>query len=723
MARAALFAVLVLLAATLPLGTVPEAKPSHDITYAPSQDLVYIERDWTLNVILVDYDADNINEDTLLNTMPASRLHQTDDVGITYNFDYQIHYANESYSSALRAFALDNSVNGTGIGTKLNSSALSIQRGDPGTPIRVFNPRDGRAIDGIALEDWLMEHPCVAPPSLGYNLYLLNFSSMDTPGHELEHWYDYAAQDPDTGMMQDWFRLEFDHDLNPPLEMQYAGFGGRGNIYALDPSANQWYLRWARIWWQDYIGADYDHWTKDLEDKVAEVDLGTPTGVNQLSVYLRNYMFDIVSFLLFPVQHSPAKYVTSGELRVTVVCMDVESGISVDSLRWVTDAEMQQHHLEELYPFIDWNVQLDFVDINQDAAWNYTFWRSASVNEEGVTEVDGGEMFNYIYEVVRPYRIPTGPDLVSVFGVVFIKQNMVMYYGDGTYTGLGYNGEFGGQTVIWKSWERYYRSDNVTPRNGVSSVQLHESMHAVGFGHTWVHEHYTGDFSYGPMGYFADHNGTSSFDKDWVQGTFLDQMEALTWDEFQYRQTFVEPTDREETLLAEQNALTCFDLAREAYNQMDWLKCYDMLCKARDWSKRMIYSRHDSVAPMIQRWGTIPARPSTDSFTYWATVTDDTAGLENVTVYVQVDNSTPLVYPCEYGGGNWSCVIDPVVYDEAATVWLVAWDWAMNSAEGGLLRLPLGEGLNPLVVGAAVTVSVLSLAGVVIVLRRRVHPS
>ena len=708
---------LLLLVAPTSSQTKTDVSPVSEPT--TSQDLLTIERNWTLNVVLVDYRADQVDESVLIGTMPTSRVHQTEEVQITYNFEYHVHYANESYRLALREAALQNSQNGTGIGTVLNETALAIQRADPGTPLRVFEPRDGRAIDGMALEDWLVSNPYVAPPGLGYNLYLLNMSDLDTPSHELEHWYDYAPQDSDTGEMQDWFRLEFDHSLNPPLEMQYAGFGGRGNVYALDPSADQWYLRWARIWWQNYISTDYDHFTRDLEDIVDEIDLETPGGVTALSTYLRDYMYDIVSFLLFPVQHSPAKYVTTGELRVTVVCMDVESGISVESLEWVTDAEMQRGHLEELYPFIQWNVQVDFVDIDEEPMWNYTFWRSAEVNEDGVTEVDGGEMFGYLYDVVRPYRIPTGPDLISVFGVVFIKQNMVMYYGDGTYTGLGYNGEFGGQTVIWKSWERYFRSDNVTPRNGVSAVQLHESMHAVGFGHTWVHEHYTGDFSFGPMGYFADHNGTSSFDKDWVQGTYLDQMEALTWDEFQMRQAYVQPDDRPETLQAEENALICFELARAAYNQMDWMRCFELLSKARDWSKRMIYSRHDTQPPVIQEWGTIPARPRNESFTYWAKVSEDTAGLENVTVYVLIDDATLLSYPCEYASGNWSCEIEAVDYSETATVWVVAWDWAMNSVEGGELHLHSFNQPALYIEVLIVVGSIVAVAGIVIVFRRR----
>ena len=124
---------------------------------------------------------------------------------------------------------------------------------------------------------------------------------------------------------------------------------------------------------------------------------------------------------------------------------------------------------------------------------------------------------------------------------------MEMHVYNRTYTGLG----GGGQAVVWKSWERYYRPDGITPKDGVSSVQLHETMHAVGFHHTWQHEHYSSDFSWGPMGYFAFRPGTASYDKNWVQGTYLDQMEAILWDEFQTERALLGGSERPETYTAE----------------------------------------------------------------------------------------------------------------------------------------------------------------------------
>ncbi len=656
-----------------------------------AQTLTSIERNWTTNVILVDYDPLFINETAILATLPVKRGYNTETIPITYSIEYNLYYATDSYADSLRQLALEKSLVGADIGTKLNESALAIQRVNPNTPLRVFDERAGRSIDGYAVEDWLVENPFVPPPSFGYNFYLLNLSEFDAPDHSMEHWFDYHPMDPDTGVSQNWFRLEFDYSINPPIMMQYAGIGGRENVYALDPSADQWYLRWARIWWQDYISTEYGHWTKDLEDRTRELDLNTTAGVQFLNEYLRDYMHDIISCLLFPYQHSPAKYVASGELKVEVIHIDGNDGHSIDDFHWVTNAEMQRTHLEELLPFIDWHVSVSFLDSETSTFWNNTFWAFATVTTEGVTQVAGSSLMEHIYENVRPYRIATGPDNINVYGVVFIRKNMLMYYGDGTYTGLGLNGQDGGQTLVCKSMERYFHSDNVTPREGVSSMELHESMHAIGFSHTWQHEHYASDFSYSPLVYFGMHNGTSSFDRNWVQGTYLDQMEAELWNFFVFRQGYLSPEDPEKTFMAESRAIQAFANARALYNQMDWMGAYKELCSARDWSKRMIYSRTDETPPVIDSWGTTPPISNSTSFVYWAHVTDK-SGLENVTLYARADGNMTHAYECSFENLNWSVSVPGVSYESNLTLWIVAWDWAMNSAEGGVMTAIVGTG-------------------------------
>ncbi len=634
-----------------------------------------IARNWTLNLVVVNYNESYINETALLEGLPVERIYTTTSVEITYYIEYVIHYANAIYANNLLQVMMDNSVNGTETGTMLNESALSYQIANPGEPQTIFYPRDGREIDGFAVEDWLEKNPAFVPPQLGYTLYLVNYSSLDTSDHSLEHWYDYHPTDADTGQKQDWFRLEWDNSLNPAVSMDYPFFGGRFNTFFVDPSAHQWYLRWCQLWWSAYIGTEYEFWTKDLEDKVSEIDLANPAGVDALSIYLRECIWDPITQLLFPYQHQPAKYVNSGLLRALVFCMDVANGTSVESLEWVTDAEMQKAHLEELYPFISWDVRVDFLDINQYPQWNTTFWGYSGLLPDGTTVANGSALFSVIYNTMRPQYIDIDDDKINVFGVVFIKKQMVMEYYGSAYTGLGGSG----QTVIWKSWERYYRPDGVTPKDGISTIQLHETMHAIGFLHSWQHEHYASDFSFSPMGYFAFHNGTSTFDKNWVQGTYLDQMEGHLWDEFVTEQAAVGEDEQPKTYLAEERALTSFALARDYYNQMNWLDAYSSLSQARDWTRRMKFSIIDVYPPEIEDWGVNPT--CCGGFNAWAAVSDNLSGLENVTVQIQIDRDLPVqLYPCVFNGSHWVVTVQSTSAVDSITANVLAWDWGMNSA-------------------------------------------
>ncbi|MFW9957913.1 MAG: hypothetical protein ACFFCT_07580 [Candidatus Odinarchaeota archaeon] len=639
----------------------------------PSQGPIPIDRNWAMDIIIVNYEENNINETALLDGLPVERVYITDDVVISYSIEYTIHYANTTYANDLLQVMLENSINGTDTGTMLNESSLSYQIANPDEPQTIFYPRAGREIDGYAIEEWLDDNPAFVPPQLGYTLYLVNYSSLDTNNHTLEHWYDYHPIDADTGQKQNWFRLEWDNFLNPNVSMDYPFFGGRFNTFVVDPSAHQWYLRWCRLWWNDFIDSDFEFWSKDLEDKVSEIDLTTPAGVDALSIYLRECIWDPITQLLFPYQHQPAKYVNSGLLRALVFCMDVANGTSVESLEWVTDAAMQKAHLEELYPFISWDVQVDFLDIDQYQQWNTTFWANAVLLPDGTIVANGSSMFSAIYNIMRPQYIDVDDENINVFGVVFIKKQMVMEYFGSAYTGLG----GGGQTVIWKSYERYYRPDGVTPKDGISTIQLHETMHAIGFLHSWQHEHYASDFSYSPIGYFAFHNGTATFDRNWVQGTYIDQMEAQLWHEFLIEQSDIGEDAQPKTYLAEERALASFELAKQYYNQMNWLDAYNALSHARDWTQRMKFSMLDTTPAQVDSWGV--TETCCGGFDAWAEVSDNLAGIENVTVYFVIDEETVVQEAsCFFNGSSWVAQIQHTSAMVSITVWIEVWDWGMN---------------------------------------------
>ncbi|MHA2264953.1 MAG: hypothetical protein ACXAEN_21380 [Candidatus Thorarchaeota archaeon] len=696
-----------------------DLNPSPDIIVS-NEDYSDILRNITIKIVAVNFKQDVVNEAVLLDGLPVESGFTVDDGSVIYDVGYELTIADDGWVDNLRSVILANSVNGTDTGTTIDESALEYQETHPDAPQRVFYPRDGRVIDAYAIEDWLISNPAVAAPSLGYTLYLLNFSEFDSGDHSLEHWYDYHPVDPDTGEPQDWFRLEWDNALNPNVTLDYSGFGGRYNMYVLDASAHQWYLRWARIWWGNTPYNDHpDHCIMDLEDKVNTLDLDTTAGKNALNVYLRDYIYDPINFLFVPDHHSPAPYVETGLLKGLVFAMDVDEGTSVESLEWVTDAEMQKAHLEGFMPFYDWSADIDVLDIGDYPSWEDLFWRTAFVDTDGTTVADGYAMFYDIYDNMRSLYVDVDDENVNVFGVVFIKKQMEMHAAGRTFTGLG----GGGQTVIWKTWERYYRPDGVTPKDGVSSVQLHETMHAVGVGHTWSYGHYVADFSFSPMGYLGFHNGTATFDQNWAQSSYLDQMFMDVWNTYLDRVALLGPSERQETLTAQQMALAGFGIADQFYEEMDWSACFNQLGSVEDWIRRMTYSRSDDEAPTISDWGIGGISEEGGTLSPWARVRDDLAGIENVTFHLVTDAGEELVYECQFNGGNWSTQASYSAYSEYLEVWFEAWDWGMNRAETNHTTYwkrspPPGPFQDPMIVVVAATITLVLVLVVVLYVRK-----
>ncbi|MHA2425781.1 MAG: hypothetical protein ACXAEF_13400, partial [Candidatus Thorarchaeota archaeon] len=606
---------ILLLILVIPVNSPAEIQTIGEKNILAQDDVV--ERDWYINLVLVNYDQSLIDESVLLIGLPTERVHNADPITIQYNLHYEVYYTNESYTNSIRQLILDNSINGTDTGTQLDEAALQYHKDNINDPQTIFYPRDGRSIDAVVIEDWLEENPYVTPPGLGYMFYVFNFTEFDSSDHSLEHWYDYNPIDIDTAEKQNWFRLEWDNALNPDVMFEYPAFGGRHNLYVLDPSADQWYLKWCRIWWNTQV--DYEYMSKDLDQKVSEIDLSTPAGISALNMYLNQYIQDPVEYLFAPAspiraQNDVTAFVESGYLNSLVICMDTATGTSVDSLEWVTNAEIQQTHLEGLLPFIDWEVDVEFLDIEDSTAWTDLFWDYAEVIG-GRTIVDGYGMFEAIRNFMRWQYVDIYDPNINVFGVVFIKKDMEMHVYGRQYTGLGGDG----QTVIWKSWDRYYRPDEVTPKAGISLVQLHETMHAIGLGHTWDVDHYVADFSYTPMGYYGRYNGTGKFDQAWVQGTYLDQMQGRLWLDFQDKRDLMSSVPRDITTAIENQILDAFVEAENLYNQMDWQGCYDELENVDEWIERFMYSMTDHEAPEIVKWG-FNGSIFAEDITVWATV-------------------------------------------------------------------------------------------------------
>src|SRR5690606_37613558 len=125
----------------------------------------------------------------------------------------------------------------------------------------------GRAIDALAVEDWFATHPYVSSGSSRSTFYVLNFTNLDSTDHTLEHWYNLTETEYDAITTRDFWRLEWDNALNQHVCFPYSAFTCRHRLFFIDASAFNWYLTWARIWWEItpyLIDPKYDYYFEDL---------------------------------------------------------------------------------------------------------------------------------------------------------------------------------------------------------------------------------------------------------------------------------------------------------------------------------------------------------------------------------------------------------------------------------------------------------------------------
>jgi hypothetical protein len=153
------------------------------------------------------------------------------------------------------------------------------------------------------------------------------------------------------------------------------------------------------------------------------------------------------------------------------------------------------------------------------------------------------------------------------------------------------------------------------------------------------------------------------------------------WNTYLDRVALLGPSERQETLTAQQMALAGFGIADQFYEEMDWSACFNQLGSVEDWIRRMTYSRSDDEAPTISDWGIGGISEGGGTLSPWARVRDDLAGIENVTFHLVTDGGVELVYECQFNGGNWTTQAAYSAFSEYLEVWFEAWDWGMNKAE------------------------------------------
>jgi hypothetical protein len=459
-----------------------------------------VSHTFALNIVFVGFEEESIDVSLIDSNFQKDFSYDYSNDTVNYSFNVSYHFTNSSYREELKTFIMSNSVNGTGTTSALNVTALAVQK-TTGTRMSVFRPQSGRAIDALAVEEWFLRNPCMSDSTPAYWFYVLNFTEFDSHDHSLEHWYNTTEQDLEADSLRDYWRLEWDNALNPDVKFPYACFTSQSRVFFIDPSAFQWYLTWARVWWGLSVsGPKYDYYYEDLDEFLNAHDVSTSPGRTALAYYLAGWIDDALSNLLGPELWTSTEISKANSLSIQALILNNASdqGYSNEVMGWIINSTLAEESISDLAPFLDVEVAVEFRNL-PDYPQLQTIFRNALIEQtDGWTYYDGMQIFLDLNDIKDSYFNLSSSDVV-IHGYVYLEKNMSMRVYGGEYTGLGGMG----QILVMKDVGRYFRENGVSPKSGLGMVFIHEAGHNLGFPHTFVTgDSHAGDFSFDVMGYY-----------------------------------------------------------------------------------------------------------------------------------------------------------------------------------------------------------------------------
>ena len=536
-----------------------------------------VSHGFDLHIVFVGYDEDVVDTDLVDSNIGHYYELPYWDAFLQNTFTIDYTFANQAYLNSLRSFIIQHSVTGAEITSAINVTALRYQR-ENGTRMSIFLPQSGMAIDAYAVEQWFAHNPYryAQENEPGYTFYILNFTEFDSPDHSWEHWYNFTRYDVEARSINDYWRLEWDNPLNPDVKFPYPAFTSRYRLLFVDPSAFQWYLTWARIWWglDPYlIGPKYDYYYEDLDGFLASHDVNTSDGRSALALYLAGWIDDFLYNLLSPVAWPLMDDTLS--LQVLMLNNCSQYGYPNEKMKWILNSTLVEEEVKKLAPHMQIEVSAKFENLSSYPEIEEMLKGTFLEERDGWHYYDGYQLFYILHSVRDQYFNMKAAD-ITVNSYVFLLKNASLetMIGGQEFTGLGGLN----QVLILKSIDRYFRPDGITPKSGLGMAMVHELGHCIAFPHTFSPPlRYAGDFAEDVMGYYSYSYSFCKMRTDMFRRTVVD-MKLLELEKGVRTDAALHWPWPRKTLFFKNNLLgvitSKIDMAMQFYNDMDYLSSY-----------------------------------------------------------------------------------------------------------------------------------------------------
>lgn len=383
----------------------------------------------------------------------------------------------------------------------LQEQADLVNNGTLGVRRKIFeNNITGYSIDAVKFEEFLAN---ISDTKRTFYIYVLNLSYMDNHALNKEHWFTVNEKNIDSNRTRDFWRLEWDNNLNKDVKFPYAGFNAKTRIFFIDPSAYNWYLTWARIWWGGiYNDSLYGRYFYDLDHFVSKLNLSDSNDLKDLNTYLIGWLNDIIDDLFasaLSVNLAGGElYSRTASVQIKVVNLRPDV-IPTESLEWTVHPKYIERAFKDVYSDMNLDINIEFHDADDYPQiiniLNNNIYR---VNESnGWVYYDGIGIFSSLLSYNDEYFDQNKAEK-TLTGWIFILYNASMYVYGKEFTGLGGKGHI----MIMMDIHRIMGDNLDSPKQGFTSIIIHELGHAVGAMHTFSRGSHASDFAFDVMGYY-----------------------------------------------------------------------------------------------------------------------------------------------------------------------------------------------------------------------------
>ncbi len=416
----------------------------------------------TFDVVVVLIGFDDVAADLALR-LPAHRgasTRLTSDPAtegfIDIRYDYQVQIASPDY---YRQFLMDAREAGSyrdDVEGRLNLEALELQR-NTGVPQDIFDPLVGYEIPSSWLEAYLGSHPVGPLPDPTDSVYyLVNLAPLDAESG-LDHWYTRSNPDIDTEREQDWWRLEWDNDLNTPMGYPLSIFGGPDHRVFIDPTAYEWYLDWTWIWWEGGTGSAPYSPEYEVVAPEARAD------------YLAETVVDLLGGLSSDLPWMPPE-----ESRVSIRNLVLVDSATTDpaELGWAVHETSYLEYLREFMSLKTWEMDTTFADVSAFPDLS-TYVDSVTTWDAGMGSVDGLSVWSWLFDHKADF-VGDDPASFEILSVSFVYDDRAMTYAGNRFTGLGGSGI----SAIFLQTDRLFDTEGA-PQKGLTDLIAHEAGHSL----------------------------------------------------------------------------------------------------------------------------------------------------------------------------------------------------------------------------------------------------